>query len=398
MELQQRIEKLKEEHGKAYGDRGKLQTAVVPFRICPLGAHVDHQLGPVTGMALENSIILVFSVNPEPAINIRSMNFPGDISLELGGEFKRNFDWGDYARGAAMSLARMYELKRGFDGVVEGDLPVGGLSSSAAVGLAYLMALESANDIRADEADNIELDRIIENDFIEINNGILDQSVILLSRRNTLLYMDCRDGRYERVEPAPHTPPFDVLVVFSGIRKKLIETDYNKRVGECEAATRKLLQMAGRPAPHGVPAKLRHVSPEEFGEHGRFLEEVQRKRAEHFFSESRRVHEGLDAWRKGDLKKLGQLMKESCHSSIYNYECGCPQLITLSGIMNETPGVYGSRFSGAGFRGCCIGFSDPKHRDTIRKNIFEKYTEKHPDFANDLEVHFCTIGNGARFK
>ena len=83
----------------------------------------------------------------------------------------------------------------------------------------------------------------------------------------------------------------------------------------------------------------------------------------HFFTEVARVREGASAWRAGDVVTIGRLMRDSGASSVYNYESGCPQLVTLYNILCDAPGVYGARFSGAGFRGSCIGLSDPAYRE-----------------------------------
>ena len=102
-----------------------------------------------------------------------------------------------------------------------------------------------------------------------------------------------------------------------------------------------------------------------------------------------RVREGIAAWRKGDLDTLGQLINASGASSINNYECGCEHLITLYEILNACPGVYGARFSGAGFRGCCIGLIHPAYKDDIAEEIHRRYLPAHPDIADQYGVYFC---------
>lgn len=394
---EERIENLREKHRSFFCSSPEdLRAVIAPFRACPLGAHVDHQLGIVTGMAIENCIILIFAPNLLGRVNLVSLNFPGSKSFSLRGMPRRVHDWSDYARGAVMALSSRFPLQTGIDAILEGNLPIGGLSSSAAAGVAYLLALEAANGLELSVGENIELDRIIENDFITLDNGILDQSVILLSEEKRLLSLDCLDSRHEHVEPHPETPAFDILVVYSGVERRLIDTEYNKRVQECEAGARLLLERAGRPVPPEGPVKLRQADPGDFERFGSMLPLPLRKRAEHFFSECRRVVDGLQAWRHGDLSRFGKLMQESGLSSIRNYECGSPPLISLTEILNETSGVYGARFSGAGFRGSCVGLSDPARREVIRETAQREYSKRHPEFAPKLEVHFCRRSPGAR--
>jgi galactokinase/galacturonokinase len=104
----------------------------------------------------------------------------------------------------------------------------------------------------------------------------------------------------------------------------------------------------------------------------------------------------VKAWEKGDIVTFGRLMFESGESSIYNYECGCPELITIYNILRECPGVYGARFSGAGYRGCCIGIINPVYKEEIKKQLDLKYPEKHVEYEKSYKVYFCQTDDGAR--
>ena len=119
-----------------------------PYRVCPLGAHVDHQHGIVTGFAFNKGVDLWFSVRGDDRVVLSSESFGGNVSFSLSAPTQvKEGNWGDYVRGARYALAKRFVLRRGIDGVVRGSLPVGGLSSSAAVLVAYVMALAKANDI-----------------------------------------------------------------------------------------------------------------------------------------------------------------------------------------------------------------------------------------------------------
>jgi galactokinase len=119
------------------------------------------------------------------------------------------------------------------------------------------------------------------------------------------------------------------------------------------------------------------------------------RRARHFFTEVQRVRDGVQAWSRGDLHEMGRLINASGASSVYDYESGCPHLITLYEILRDCPGVYGARFSGAGFRGSCIGLVHPAARQEIEAAIRAHYPDKHPDVADAYSVHFCGTGGPA---
>jgi galactokinase len=373
---------------------GQVRIVRSPYRVCPLGAHVDHQLGCVTGMALDRAVLLAYAPRADGLVAVRSRQFPGAAQFRLEDIPARPAgDWADYARGAALALQERGGLTTGITALVDGHTNAGGLSSSAAVGVAYLLALEAANGMALGAEENIQLDRIIENTYTGLNNGILDQASILLSRRGQLLHLDCRDGAWELAPLG--AGDFVVAVLFSGLRAPLAQTDYNRRVGECRRAAELLLRAAGLP-PVDVP-HLRAVPEEVFAQYGAALPAPLRRRAAHFFAEQERVRRGMELWRRGDLAGFGRLVSESGQSSVENYECGNPYLRTAFEVLRDCPGVYGARFSGAGFRGCCIGLVEPGAEAEIARTALGAYLRAHPDMEGEAEVYFCTSADGAGF-
>ncbi|MDR3591498.1 MAG: galactokinase family protein [Negativicutes bacterium] len=368
-----------------------------PLRICPLGAHVDHQHGLVTGMALQASVNLAYCPNPDGYIRIQSLDFPDEEYFHLDnvpGMIPGY--WGNYVRGAVMALSRKFKLQRGFNAVISGRLPIGGLSSSAAVTTAYLMALCDVNELNVSKEELIQHSHWVENGFIGLKNGILDQSANILSLDKHLMYMDCLTGKYEMIRRSEQMPEFEVAVVYSGLSTALISTDYNNRVDECKVSAWLLQEIAHGSISAFKDVRLRDV---DYGTYDKYIDWIPgrfRKRAEHFFSENERVKKGVEYWGQGDLKSFGQLMFESGRSSIAKYECGCPELITIFNLLSECPGVYGARFSGAGYRGCCIGLIDPQYKDRISQVIHEGYPSAHPMFKDQYRVYFCATDDGAR--
>ncbi len=376
-------------------------TAAVrsPLRICPLGAHVDHQDGIVTGMALTESVNLIFSPNTDGYVRVQSMDFPDEeyFHVDQVPEMLPTF-WGNYLRGAVLSLQRDYRLRYGISAVVRGRLPIGGLSSSAAVTTAYLMALCHANDIEVDGQTLIHSSHWVEREFIGLNNGILDQSANILSRDGYLMRMDCRTEEFELVPRSPAMRPLDVVIVYSGISTTLMQTDYNNRVDECKVAAWLLMELAGMPMRPFKEVKLRDIPRETYLEHREQLPGRFRRRADHFFSELERVAGGVEAWAAGDIEAFGARMFESGESSIVQYESGCPELITIYETLRACDGVYGARFSGAGYRGCCIGLVDPARRDEIQQRVDRVYPARHPDFRDVYRVFFSSTADGARVE
>ena len=376
---------------------GCVKVVKSPLRICPLGAHVDHQHGLVTGMALQASVNMLYSPNNEGYMRVQSLDFPDEefFPVEHAPEMIPGF-WGNYIRGSALSLARNFKLKKGINAVIRGKLPIGGLSSSAAVTTAYLLALCDVNDIKVEKSELIRYSHWVEKSYIGLNNGILDQSSNILSRDGHLMFMDCQTEDYRLVPKNAAMAEFEVAIIYSGINKILISTDYNNRVDECKVAAWLFQEFASGKVSPFKEVRLRSIDEASYLALREKLPGRFRRRADHFFSENERVRKGVKLWEEGNLPGFGKLMFESGESSIKNYECGCPELITIYETLRNTPGVYGARFSGAGYRGCCMGFIDPRYREEVKARIDEIYPKRHPEFKDVYRVYFSGTDDGAR--
>ena len=141
---------------------------------------------------------------------------------------------------------------------------------------------------------------------------------------------------------------------------------------------------------------LRDVPYEVFEKHNDKLPDTWRRRAEHWYSEAERVEKGVEAWRRGDIEAYGKLSFESGHSSIYQWETGSPELKTLYEIMTTTDGIYGGRFSGAGFKGCCMALIDPAFEDKILEKIECEYLKQFPELQGKYSAHICVSANGVK--
>lgn len=369
-----------------------------PYRVCPLGAHVDHQHGLVTGFAFDKGVDFWFSPTEDGMVRLKSLSFPGEAEFPINDLVRiKQGHWSDYARGAKYALSKRFTLKRGVEGVIQGSLPVGGLSSSAAVLTAYVMALAKANDIELKKMEVIKIASEAEREYIGLNNGILDQSCIVLSEKDSLLFLDTDTEEYRVIEKNPKMPEFELGIFFSGLTRSLVSSDYNLRVSECKAAAWNMLAYADQPLKTLDKTFLRDIPYELFESTRERMPARFARRAEHFYSEYRRVRKGVTAWESGNLELFGELSKQSCESSIHSYECGSPELIAIYEIMCELDGVWGGRFSGAGFKGACIALVDPAKKDSIREELTRRYLDRFPEYKETFEIHFCKTDDGARF-
>jgi galactokinase/galacturonokinase len=215
-----------------------------------------------------------------------------------------------------------------------------------------------------------------------------------LSKANHLLYLDCKDNRYELIPEAPGMKPYEIAIFFSGLEHSLAGSKYNMRVDELRAGVYALQAFSGYDYGKFNQANARDVAFSVYQAYKDRLPLPWARRCEHWYTEFQRVEAGAEAWRRGDIEEYGRLSFESGWSSIHNWESGAPEQIRLYEIMRETDGIYGGRFSGAGFKGCCMALIDPEKADRIREEVERKYLDSYPEMKGKYSFHLCRSADG----
>ena len=369
--------------------------AFCPYRVCPIGAHSDANLGKITGLAIDKGIHIAYSPKLNGVVELSSLQFNKRAQFHVRDVPRhKQDDWADYLRGATLKLGERYPLTYGLSGVIEGSLPIGGLSSSAAVALVYLKALCHVNLIQPEPIELIMISVAAENDYVGVNSGKLDQSCEVYSKKDHLLYLDTKTDEYELIPTNPKMKPYRIAIFFSGIERTLAGSKFNMRVDEARSAAYALMAYAGMEYGKFPEANLRAVPREVYEQYKDRLPETWRRRAEHWYTEFDRVEQGAEAWRRGDLETYGRLSFESGQSSITNWETGSPELKMLYEIMCHTDGIYGGRFSGAGFKGCCMALIDPAYEAAITRQVTDEYLSAFPQLKGKYSVHICESADG----
>ena len=370
-------------------------VAFCPYRICPIGAHSDHQHGKITGIAINKGIHLAYRPKQNGVVELCSLQFDKRAQWHVAQvSAKKDNDWADYLRGATLYLPQRYPLHVGLSGVIEGSLPIGGLSSSAAVTLVFLKALCAVNGIVLDPLEMIGLAVRSENDYVGVNSGKLDQSCEMFCKKDHLLYLDTLDDQYELIPTSQQMKPYEIAIFFSGVERTLAGSKFNMRVDECRSAAYALKAYAGMEYGKFGETNLREVPREVFEQYKDRLPENWMKRATHWYTEFDRVQAGAEAWRKGDIEAYGRLSFESGWSSINNWETGSPELKAIYDLMTRTEGIYGGRFSGAGFKGCCMALIDPAYRDSILHQLETEYLRLFPQYEGHYKAVICHSADG----
>jgi len=372
-------------------------VAFCPYRICPVGAHSDHNLGKVTGFAIDKGLHIAYAAKHNGVVEMTSLQFPKRAQWHISSvPEKKVDDWADYLRGATLSLEKNYRLKVGVCGVIEGSLPIGGLSSSAAVIIAFLEALCSVNGISLEPQELIDMAYDAERNYVGVSVGKLDQSCEVLSREGHLLYLDTLDGSYELIPTNPAMKPWKIAIFFSGLERNLFGSKFNMRVDELRSGVYALQAFAGMEYGKFREAMARNVPREVYEQYKERLPLQWAKRCEHWYTEFERVEKAAEAWRRGDIEEYGRLSFESGWSSIHNWESGAPEQIRLYEIMTRTDGIYGGRFSGAGFKGCCMAMIDPAYEESVVRSVSEEYLKSFPEMKGKYAAFICSSADGVK--
>lgn len=372
-------------------------TAFTPYRVCPIGAHTDHQLGKITGFAIDKGIHIAYGPKQDGTIELQSLQFDKRVQWHVSAApEKPQGDWADHLRGATIVLQSRYALKTGLCAVIDGELPIGGLSSSAAIIITFLSALCKLNGITLTPAQLIAFSQEAENKYVGVSCGKLDQSCEIYCKKDHLLYLNTKDDSYRLIPQNPKMKPYKFAIFFSGLERSLAGSAYNLRVSECRHAAHALQGFAGLKQGEIEKTNLSDVPRAVFEQYKDKLPENIRKRATHWYEEMERVEQGVEAWQKGDIDTFGRLVFESGYSSIHQWETGSFELIKLYEIMTKTKGIYGGRFSGAGFKGCCLAIIDPALEESVLQMVAREYLQAFPHLKDKYSAYICESADGVK--
>ncbi len=358
---------------------GAKPEAVVraPGRVNLIGEHTDYNDGFVLPMAIDREVRIALRPRDDARVALLALDLDRETSFELDG-LERAKGWQEYVKGVAWALRQDGLELRGWEGVVAGDVPRGaGLSSSAALELAAARAFQASSGFAWRPERMARLGQRAENGWVGVSSGIMDQLISALGREGHALLLDCRSLEGEAVPlPEGHA----VVVLDTGTRRGLVDSAYNERRAQCEAAA----------AHCGVPA-LRDLDEADLEAGAAGLDDVTLRRARHVVAENRRTLEAADAMRRGDAALLGRLMDASHESLRHDFEVSSPALDAMVACARRQPGCLGARMTGAGFGGCAVALVEEAHLTAFVDGVLACYDE------GDLrpEAYVCRPAAGA---
>ncbi len=363
-------EKVIEAFISAYGYSPTLVSRA-PGRVNLIGEHTDYNEGFVLPIAINRAIFCAGAVRQDQLVRVRSLNFPGEARFTLE-DLEHNSPLEGFARyiqGIFWVLLEAGYPLRGADLYIGGDVPVGsGLSSSAALEVAVAFALQSLFDLDIEGAQLALLCQKAENQYVGVKCGIMDQFISRLAQANYALLIDCRTLQWDAV-PFP-SEKVQIIIMDTGKRRGLLDSEYNRRREECERAV-KALQTE-----YPQIRALRDATLEQLERLADHLPSAVFRRARHVISENDRTLATSALLRLGDLQLVGQRMNASHESLRSDYEVSCSELDIMVEEARAIPGVLGARMTGAGFGGCAIALAEETAVPEILEKVPARYSAR----------------------
>lgn len=365
-------------------------SAFAPGRINLIGEHTDYNGGYVFPAAIELGTYGVARLREDRQINLYSLNFEktGVISFSLDNlDYNADHQWANYPKGMIRYLVEQYpEINTGFDIAIEGNIPNGAsLSSSASIELLTGHIVTELFHIDIDRLDLVKLGQRVENQFIGVNSGIMDQFIVGFGKKDHAILLDTNTLDYHYVPT--EFGEYKISIMNTNKRRELAESKYNERRSECEAALALLQKRLN-------VQTLGEISVEAFEANQDIIkDDVLLRRAKHAITEYARTKEAYDALQKHDFETFGQLLNASHQSLKEDYEVTGIELDTLAESAQAVEGVLGARMTGAGFAGCAIALV---HQDKI-KDLEKQVTEKYVDTVGYApSFYHVDIADGVR--
>ncbi|MEH7036135.1 galactokinase [Priestia megaterium] len=371
-------------------DHNDYRLFFAPGRINLIGEHTDYNGGHVFPCAITYGTYALVSKRKDNAIRLYSENFPeeGLIEFDLTNlQYDTKHSWANYAKGMINYLKQAgYKIENGLDILIHGNIPNGaGLSSSASIELVIGIALEKLFNLDIERIEFVKIGQQVENKFIGVNSGIMDQFAIGMGKKDFGMLLNCQTLACEYAPIQLHQ--HHIVIMNTNKRRTLADSKYNERKSECEEALEVLKKVTNINSlgelTEGTFENVKNYLPNE----------IIQRRVQHVVSENSRTLKALRALKANDLHEFGQLMDASHCSLRDDYEVTGKELDTLVETAWNQKGVIGARMTGAGFGGCAIAIVEKEQVEQFIDKVGAIYKEK---IGYEATFYVASIGDGAR--
>ena len=340
-----------------------------PGRVNIIGEHTDYNDGFVLPAAINKAIYLAITARTDEQVHLYSSEFNASFQTTLSQMRPANEVWPNYILGVADQLVKRGYVIRGFNLVIDGDIPIGsGLSSSAAVECATAFALNALFDLNITKLDLALIAQKAEHEFAGVLCGIMDQFASVFGKKDQVIRLDCRSLEYESVPLK--LEGYQLLLLNTNVKHSLASSEYNTRRNQCERGVALVKKH------HPEVESLRDVTMDMLLRYVKDSDELIYRRCKYIIEENQRLLEGCEDLINGRIDYLGQKMFQSHEGLRREYEVSCPELDFLVDAVKNHPGVLGARMMGGGFGGCTINIVKENAVDQLVRELSRAYNEK----------------------
>jgi galactokinase len=375
---------LQQEFNNSYHKNAE-NTWFSPGRVNLIGEHIDYNGGLVMPCAITFGTYLLTAANNDNVLRFRSLNFEETFEIPLQPHYEKTGDsWFNYPLGVFEYFLKEGHQPQGLDMLFYGDIPIGsGLSSSASIEVVTAFALNQLLNAGYSKLDLVKLAKAVENNFIGLNCGIMDQFAVAFGEKNKALMLNCDTLEHSTVDS--NLGDYVLAIINTNKPRKLAKSKYNERVEECAEALVDLKTELDI-------NNLCDIDTNTFNKYSRLItNEIIYKRAKHVVEENDRVKLAAIALSNSDLTEFGRLMFAS-HVSLRDlYEVSGEELDAIVEYSQTDPNVKGARMTGGGFGGCAIALVKGDAFESYSQNVIKYYTNK---IGYAPSVYSSLIGNG----
>ena len=372
---------------KQYYGRNPEVVSRAPGRLEILGNHTDYNEGFVLSAATEQATSVALAKREGSVCTLRDTALDGQVfTIDLNDlDHPVKGDWTNYIKGVLVELKRRGIPFGAFDLLLTSTVPLSaGMSSSAALETAFCYALKKVYSIELPKADWARVGQAVENRYLGLKTGLLDQFSSIFGKKDSLILCDFR--KVEVLDTVPLPAGYGFLVANTLVKHNLVESDYNRRRESCEKARDVIA------AKESGVKMLRDVDHAMLERYKPQMDIIDYRRALHVVGEDERVMQGVEALRAGNVKAFGELLFQSHESSRLNFENSCPELDALVEIAHTMPECLGARLSGGGFGGITIHLIKLADAETYRTRLETAYRTM---TGKEIKTILCAIGDGA---
>tara|TARA_A100001011_G_C14306905_1_gene843586 strand:+ start:1072 stop:2235 length:1164 start_codon:yes stop_codon:yes gene_type:complete len=362
----------------------QIVTAVAPGRVNIIGEHTDYNMGMSIPIGINRWICAIASKRDDDKIRVLSSNFKDEINTNRLNISKYKKSWKNHVAGCIKTFKDEHGLKKGFNLLIRGNIPIGfGMSSSAALEVSILGCMMKLFTENVNYRNILKMSVIVENDYLKVKSGYLDQYSSIYSIKSSPMLIDFSKLSHRYIESKIKNGIW--LLINSMVKRELTKSKYNERVNECILALE-----------HINAAKDTKIAMNSVEDIDLTLldNKTIKKRLRHILSENKRVKLMEKAISSGDLKLIGDILVKSHKSLSKNYEVSCKELDSILGISSIQNGFYGGRMMGGGFGGCFLCLICKKSKEEFSANVINSFEK---EFNYQPEIEYIDFSDGLKF-